>query len=225
MSEAPGEPEGAPTSALAEDARPQRTVPAGAFVVTLMVAAALAVLAVVALATDTSGDTGSSDRDVRLAAGRFSERFLTFEHDALDDWKEGVLALSTRGFAREVEEVESGLRTLIAESRLDATTQVTDIFVGEEERGAVSVVVIYDRALRGEQVDRTETDRYLQVAMIRVDGSWLVDNVIDIATAGDQGPVTPAPSAPEPAPEAPSEPAPGAPEEPEADDDEPGAGG
>ncbi len=166
---------------------PRRTVPAGAFVIALMVAMALGVLAVVALTMD--GDDGGerADRDVRLAAGRFTERFLTFEHDALDEWKDDVLALSTGGFAEEVEEVESGLRALIAESELDATTQVTDIFVGEEERGGVEVVVVYDRDLTGGEQERSETDRYLQLALLRIDGQWLVDNVLDIATSGDQG--------------------------------------
>lgn len=163
--------------------RSGRTVPAGAFVLAVMVAAALAVLAVVALA-DGGGGGDSGDREVRLAAGRFAERFLTFEHDALDGWKSDVLDLSTRGFAQEVEEVESGLRQLIADSELDATTQVTEIFVGEPERGAVEVVVVYDRRLRSDSGERTETDRYLQLAMIRIDGTWLVDNVIDIASAG-----------------------------------------
>jgi hypothetical protein len=165
-------------------ARSSRTVPAGAFILAVMVAAALAVLAVVALADGGGGGGDGSDRDVRLAAGRFAERFLTFEHDALDGWRSDVLALSTRGFAQEVEEVESGLRQLIADSELDATTQVTEIFVGEQERGAVEVVVVYDRRLRGDSGERAETDRYLQLAMIRVDGTWLVDNVIDIASAG-----------------------------------------
>lgn len=169
--------------------RDRRTVPAGAFVIAVMVAMALAVLATVALTMDDDGTgsttASSSDREVRLAAGRFTERFLTFEHDALDEWKGEVLSLTTAGFAEEVEEVESGLRTLIAESELDAVTEVTDIFVGEEERGGVEVVVVYDRDLRGGELGRSETDRYLQLAMLRIDGEWLVDNVIDIATSSD----------------------------------------
>lgn len=170
-------------------ARPaRRTVPAGAFVAAVLVAGVLGVLAVFALAAGGSSDGGDDDdQAVRLAAGRFSERFLTFEHDELDAWKDDVLALSTAGFAEEVEEVESGLRTLIAESELDAVTQVTDVFVGEVERGAVEVVVVYDRELRGGGPARTESDRYLQLAMVRIDGEWLVDNVVDIASAGDAG--------------------------------------
>lgn len=166
----------------------RRTVPAGAFVIAVLVAGALAVLAAFALVS--SGDAGGGsddDQAVRLAAGRFAERFLTFEHDELDAWQDDVLLLSTSGFAEEVEEVESGLRTLIAESELDAVTQVTDIFVGQVERGAVEVVVVYDRELRGGGPGRTETDRYLQLAMVRIDGDWLVDNVLDIASAGDLG--------------------------------------
>jgi Mce-associated membrane protein len=166
----------------------RRTVPAGAFVIAVLVAGALAILAVFALASGDGGSGGGGeDQEVRLAAGRFAERFLTFEHDELDAWKDDVLALSTGGFAEEVEEVESGLRTLIAESELDAVTQVTDIFVGEVDRGGVEVVVVYDRELRGGEQGRTESDRYLQLAMIRIDGEWLVDNVLDIASAGDLG--------------------------------------
>lgn len=179
--------------------REQRTVPVGAFAIAVIVAAALAVLAVVALVSgDRAGGSGDDQREVRLAAGRFSERFLTFEHDELDVWKQDVLALATGGFAEEVEDVESGLRTLIAESELDAVTQVTDLFVGEVERGAVEVVVVYDRELRGGGPGRSESDRYLQLSMLRIDGEWLVDNVIDIASAGGVGePVTPAESAPD----------------------------
>ncbi|MCO8128708.1 hypothetical protein NHL50_15965 [Acidimicrobiia bacterium EGI L10123] len=183
--------------------RERRTVPAGAFVIAVLVAGALAVLAVFALASGDSADGGGGeDQEVRLASGRFAERFLTFEHGQLDAWKEDVLALSTGGFAEEVEEVESGLRTLIAESELDAVTQVTDIFVGEVERGGVEVVVVYDRELRGGEQGRTESDRYLQLAMVRVDGEWLVDNVLDIASAGDlAGSVPPSGEVPEtPAP-------------------------
>ncbi len=184
--------------------RPGRTVPVGAFAVAVIVAVALAGLSVFALASNGGSGDGDADQEVRLAAGRFSERFLTFDHDQLDVWKQDVLALATTGFAEEVEEVESGLRTLIAESELDAITQVTDLFVGEVERGAVEVVVVYDRELRGGGPGRSESDRYLQLTMLRIDDEWLVDNVTDIASAtGAEGSVAPADTSPttsEPAP-------------------------
>ncbi len=168
-------------------AHERRTVSAGAFVLAVMVAMALAVLAVVGFTMDSGGRTGdqASDQDIRLAAGRFAERFLTFDHDHIDEWKQEVLALSTGGFAKEVADVESGLRRLIADNALDANTQVTDIFVGQPERGAVEVVVIYDRDLSGTAGTRSEDNRYMQLSMVRVDGQWLVDNVIDVASAGD----------------------------------------
>lgn len=166
-----------------------RVVPASAFVAAVMVAAVLGILAVVALTA--GGDGGSDDeaRAARLAAGRFGERFLTFDHEDLDRWKTDVLELSTGGFAGEVEEVESGLRRLIGESELDASTQVTDIFLGEVDRGSVSAVLIYDRSITGAR-NRTESDRYMQLELIQVDGVWLVDEVIDIATAGALGAVS-----------------------------------
>lgn len=177
--------EGDDTSTDAEDsATPAtpRTVPVGAFIAAVLVAGALGILAVVALAGGGGGDDGADD--ARFAAGRFAERFLTFEHDALDDWKADVLSLSTGGFAGEVEDVEEGLRRLIGESELDAQTQVTEIFVGDVDSGTASVVVIYDRDVSGESGVRSETDRYMQLELNLVDGEWLVDNVLDIATAG-----------------------------------------
>lgn len=180
------------------DARPPRTVPAGAFVVAVMVAAALGILVVVALAIDGGAGTGDGDLDdVRAAAGRFAERFLTFEHDAIDEWKADVLDASTGGFAEEVDDVEAGLRRLISEAELDASAEVTDIYVGDIDRGTVSVVLLYDREVRGTSGPRREVDRYMQLTLIEVDGEWLVDEVIDIATAGglgSEGPADPAPS-------------------------------
>ena len=160
-----------------------RTVPAALFVAAVFVAGVLGILAVVALATGSSGGDDDVD-DARFAAGRFAERFLTFEHDALDDWKADVLSLSTGGFAGEVEDVEDGLRRLIGESELDATTQVTEIFVGDIDGGTASVVLIYDREVRSSSGTRSEADRYMQLEMNLVDGEWLVDNVVDISTAG-----------------------------------------
>ncbi len=172
-----------------------RTVPAGAFIAAVLVAGALGILAIVSLASGGSGGSSDAD-DARFAAGRFAERFLTFEHDALDDWKAGVLALSTGGFTSEVEDVEEGLRTLIGESELDATTQVTEIFVGDVDNGTASVVLIYDRDVNGATGTRSETDRYMQLEMNLVDGEWLVDNVLDISTAGGLGEPDPGPGDP-----------------------------
>ncbi|MDE0804554.1 MAG: hypothetical protein OSA99_14685 [Acidimicrobiales bacterium] len=180
MSESDDTPDGPAEESIGSSA--PRTVPAGAFIAAVLVAGALGILAVVALA----GGSSDGDRadDARFAAGRFAERFLTFEHDALDDWKADVLSLSTGGFAGEVEDVEEGLRRLIGESELDAQTQVTEIFVGDVDSGTASVVVIYDRDVSGEAGVRSEADRYMQLELNLVDGEWLVDNVLDIATAG-----------------------------------------
>ncbi len=172
----------APLDADAPTDRPTRMVPAGTLVVAIMVAAALGILAVVALTVGNGGDN-SDQEAARLAAGRFSEKFLTFRHDGLDQWKSDVLALSTGGFSNEVDKVEEGLRRLIDQAQLDATAQVTDIFMGEIDKGSVSAVVVYDRDLSGSSGSRTETDRYMQLSLLSVDGEWLVDNVIDIATA------------------------------------------
>ena len=169
-----------------DEPRAPRSVPAGAFVVALMVAAALGILAIVAL-TMGGGSDAEELEDARFAAGRFAERFLTFDHESVDDWKADVLSLSTGGFSEEVDEVEEGLRRLIAEAELSAEAQVTDIFIGDIDRGTVGAVLVYDRDLRGTSGNRSESDRYMQLTMLLVDGEWLVDDVIDIATAGGIG--------------------------------------
>ena len=158
-----------------------RTVPAGALIVAIMVAAALGILAIVALAVG-GGDDSDID-DARLAAGRFGERLLTVNEERLDEWKSGVLSLSTGGFAEEVDEVEESFRRLISEADLDVRAQVTEIFMGPVDDGEVSAVLLYDREIRDSSGTRTEADRYVQMRLLRVDGEWLVDNVIDIVSA------------------------------------------
>lgn len=162
------------------------TVPVAAFVAAVLVAGALGILAVFALG---SGGDGSpaEEREARLAAGRFAETLLSFDHGDLDEWKADVLALSTGGFVEEVEDVEAGLRRLIAETEITTSTEVTDIFLGEIDRSSVEAVVIYDRTVTSASNARTESDRYLQVLMIRADGAWLVDEVVDILSAGGIG--------------------------------------
>jgi hypothetical protein len=177
------------------DLRPGRSVPATAFVAAVMVAAVLGILALVSLSVG-GADDGDEVRDARLAAGRFAERFLTFEHDAVDDWKADVLSLSTGGFSEEVEDVEEGLRRVTGEAELVVEARVTDIFIGEVDRGSVEAVLIYDRDLRDAGGTRRETDRYMQLSLLQVDGEWLVDEVVDIATAGGLGGADPTPSEP-----------------------------
>lgn len=174
----------------------KRTVPAGALIVAIMVAAALGILAIVALTMGGDGDQEGAE-DARIAAGRFGERFLTFEQDSLDDWKAGVLSLSTGGFSEEVDEVEDGLERLISEAELDATARVTEIFMGRVDDGQISAVLLYDRDLSGVTGARSEADRYMQLRLLHVDGEWLVDDVLDIATA--RAPAQSAPSAGDPA--------------------------
>lgn len=180
----------APDADASDDPRPPRprrtTVPVGAFVVAVLVAVAMGALA---LLGSTGGDVAGNgdDTEIRLAAGRFAEQFLTFEHDGLDAWQEAILPLATSGFAEEVDDVRAGLEEIISQSELDATTTVSQVFVSDVERGSVDVVVIYDRRLSGPDAERTEQDRYLQLNLVRVDGNWLVDEVIDIASAGGLG--------------------------------------
>lgn len=168
------------------ETRRRRTVPAAAFALVTVVAVALGVLAAVALAGD-GGGADDDDRDVRLAAGRFAEQFLTYDRSGFDAWRTGVLELSTGGFAEEFEEAQEALRVFFEEGGHDAVAQVTDVFVGEEDRGAVGAVVVYDREVVGGQDSFREADRYLQLSLLRIDGRWLVDDVIDVASTNDAG--------------------------------------
>lgn len=182
------DPDAAPPDDVAGVATPERagrTVPVGAFAIALVVAAALAVLAVFALVSDPG--TGNDDTEVRLAAGRFAERFLTYEGTDFEAWRDDVLDLATGGFAEEFAEAESGLRVFFEEGARDAVARVTDVFVGDEERGTVQVVVAYDRVVTGADDQFSESDRYLLLSLIRVDGDWRADDVVDLASGGGLG--------------------------------------
>lgn len=161
----------------------RRTVPVAAFAIAVIVAAALGVLAVIALSVGGGGD-GADEQvdDVRFAAGRFAERLLSWEHDDFDDWLPSVLTLSTGSFAGEVREIESGLRTLAGEGRLDLEARVTDVYVGDVERGTASAVVTYNLEITDDEGTRIDRGRYVRIDLVEIEGQWLADDVIDILT-------------------------------------------
>lgn len=169
---------------------PARTVPFGAFLAAVLVAAALGILAVVALSVGGESDAGNGDvEDARLAAGRFAERFLTFEHDNLDEWKKDVLALSTGGFAEEVESVESSLREMLGTEQISARSHVRDVFIGNVDNDSVTVVVLYDREVDDPDGDRVETNGYARLDMVRSESRWLVEQVVNLTNPGGSVPV------------------------------------
>lgn len=166
-----------------------RTVPAGAFIIAIMLAMALGIVAVYSLATgsDSDGDISAELQAAQEAAGRFGDRFLTIRYDDIDGWRTDVRALTTGGFAAEVDQVEASFREIMGSTEMVATAQVTDIFMGNLDRGSVSAVLLYDRNVASTEGTQTDSDRYMQVNLDLVDGVWLVDQVFDISTLGRVG--------------------------------------
>lgn len=168
-----------------------RTVPLGAFVAALAVAA---VAVVVAVLSGGGGDGGEDTTEVRLAAGRFAERFLTFDAADIDTWVADVLAVSTGGFAEEFERARGeGILALIEELDMESAAQVRETFVGDVGGGEAEVMVEVSYTITGAAGPRPADQQFLLLNLVRVDGVWLVDNVTDIASGGGLAPAVPVP--------------------------------
>jgi hypothetical protein len=174
-----------------------------------VLAAALAVLA--------ARDDVASDTPARHTAGRFAEALLTVDHTDPEAGRDAVLELATGGFRAEYDEAFSqGIAELIVQTGASARAVAKDVFLSEIDGGSTEAVVVLDVERDGAAGPRTVRDLYLQLSLVRVDGTWLVSDVTDLnlgarvaPPAGDPGPFGPEePPDAEPVPEEPDGPVP-----------------
>lgn len=161
----------------------RRTVPLGAFVVAVLAAVAMALVAIVAANTEPSDDT----RAARVAAGQFVERFLTFDSADLSTWSAEVRTRIIPSFEAEFAEFEQEILSLAEAGGATSfrnEARVSELYVAEVERGTVAVVVQFDWQTTNAGVFR---DQYVQLLMVELDGSWLVSDVIDLRVLNQRG--------------------------------------
>lgn len=156
-----------------------RTVPVGVFVLAVLVAGILGLLAVVALSFDRGGDDDSTDA-ARSAAGEYAELFLALSHDSYDEWLEDMRSIGTAGFAESVGRREDELRTLLTQAQVTWHGTAVEVFTTSESQGIVSAMVLYDLQVTDQQGPRTIPDQFLRMDLVEGKDGWLVERVLSI---------------------------------------------
>lgn len=162
--------------------REPRTVPAGLFVVAVLVAGLLGVLAVIALSVD--GDDGDDSTDsVRAVAGQYAERFLALDHADYDGWLEDMNSIGTAGFGESLGRNEAAIRTLLQETQVSWEGNAIDVFVSSGD-DSVGAVVLYDLRVTDADGTRTIPDQYLRLDLVRSTSGWLIERAVSITADG-----------------------------------------
>lgn len=165
--------------------------PAIAFVVLLAV---LTVAVVAAVQRQELAAERDDRREIERVSGELAAALLTYDFEDLDASRDRVLARSTGKFRKEYEEAfESGLRTLLTETKASSRGTVTDIFVGDIEDSTASSIVVANAVADGTSGRRASLASYIQLDLVEVGGRWRVDGVTNLTFGRDSGAAQPTP--------------------------------
>lgn len=140
-----------------------------------------------------------SDRDDRfeasVVASNLTLALLAYDHADLDTNRETVLRLSSQAFQENyLGAFDDGLATLIESLEAAATAEIRQVMVdvtGDRARA----IVIADSTVNSSVGSRVLTGTYLDIALVKLDGKWLVESVTSVAATGED--LVPAPGASE----------------------------
>jgi len=163
--------------------------PTGRTISTRTLASVLGVLiliAAVAVAVVQMGRVNDLEDDldarteVATAASRFGEVYLSYDFDDPERSGERVLELVSPDFAEDFETTRApGIEELF--SNLGTTTEATttEVFVGDLTEDSARALVVVDVVANSDASGTQElTDLTFVLELVRVDGRWLVDNVV-----------------------------------------------
>jgi Mce-associated membrane protein len=153
-----------------------------ALVLAISLAVVFGVLAAVFGVLAVRGDDGEGEgtTSLRRAAGEMAEAFFTWDHRDLDAHRDRVLALATGSFRSEYEDqFDASIRDVITTAESTSQAFVKDVYVSEIDEERAEAVVVVDLEQDGVAGPRTQTDIYVVITFVEVDGQWKVDDVTD----------------------------------------------
>jgi Mce-associated membrane protein len=123
--------------------------------------------------------------DVQAVAARMATALLTYDYRDLDASKDRVLADATGTFRREYEKAfTSTLAVLIRETKAQSKATVTDLFVSDVTEGAAGALVVVSTERKGVGGAVPAATSYIQLDLVKVGGTWKVDNVTNLNFTG-----------------------------------------
>lgn len=150
-------------------------------VVTVLALVAAVIVAVVQIGRADDADAAlDARRDVTTAASTFGEVYLSYDFEDPDRSGDRVLELVSPAFAEDFESTRApGIEKLF--SNLGTTTAATtkEVFVGDLTDDTARALVVVDVVANSDASGNQElTDLTFVLELVRVDGRWLVDNVV-----------------------------------------------
>ena len=156
------------------------------------------VMAVVAAAEHAKADKERERESVEQVASSLAQSLWTYDFQKIDDLDKNVLPLATGRFEREWRESFPALKRLIVEAQGKSRVDVNDVFTTGVVGDQASAMVVYNHVVSGKAGERSNSNIYVRMALLKVDGTWKVDDVFDldrdrIAPPGATPTTTPAP--------------------------------
>ena len=173
--------------ALAEvpsEPSPSRTLTRSVAVLAAVFFVTTVALAIVAASVYNSLQHERDDRtEVRRAASTFAARLLTFDYRKPEELRTAVRSMSTASFAREYERAFPGLKELITAGETTSEGAVTDVYLGDVDDQAATVIAVVKTTTNGKGGQRTG-DFYMELDMARSGGAWKVDGFTNLNFSG-----------------------------------------
>ena len=146
-------------------------------------AAALALVVVLSLVAvvillDRRGDVESdldTRRDVVRAAERFTVQVNNYDAKSVDDYKASVGAMLTTKFGDEFDKAMEDIVAQVQEAEMDSEGKVLASGVASVDQDSASVLVVADADVKTVYDTRQRHFRW-EIALVKVDGTWLVDD-------------------------------------------------
>ena len=168
---------------MSEESTPeQKPARPPGLVLAVSLAVLFGVLAAVFAILAVGGDDGEGGRvaDLRRSAGEMAEAFFTWDHRDLDAHRDRVLELATGSFRNEYDEqFDASIRDVITTAQSTSQAFVNDVYVSEIDEERAEAVVVVDLEQDGVAGPRTQTDIYVVITFVEVDGDWKADDVTD----------------------------------------------
>jgi Mce-associated membrane protein len=164
----------------AEEARaaPART-PRPVLAISLAVIFGVAAVGMGLLAAAGRDSEADDRKDAFTLAGRFTETLFSYDYRDPDSSRDRVLAMATGSFKDEYEQdFQELFGPKIAESHLQLSAVVDDLYLSQIDAGTASALVVVDikSSSRGAE-PQLFGNLYLRLTMLKIEGNWKVDSV------------------------------------------------
>jgi Mce-associated membrane protein len=155
-----------------------RTVMAATLAVLLVVAGGVAVWSYLRL------DDAQSRLDARADVARVAEQFAVevnnYDSESIDGYRSSVSRLLSTKFRAEFDKAMQDIVAQVQEAEMESEGEVLASGVATIDDDSARVLVVADAAVKTVFDDRQRHFRW-EVALVKVDGEWLVDDFTPVA--------------------------------------------